>query len=338
MEHNNCTAARQYGVTEKMVRDWKANEKALKSMPRGKCALRRGTSHWPELKKHVADMVNEHRQNGYVVTRNKICLFALQWTKSNRDHSNRFKATVSWCTRFLGRHNMVLRQKMKIAQKLSADLDSKVNSFHRYVIKQCTKHGYALSSIGNMDETPMNFDMVGNKTVHQKGEKTILIKTTGHEKSSFTVVLGCTADGAKLRPMIIFKRKTMPKLKFAVGCFVHMNEKGWMDEERVKLWLDNVWSRRPGGLIEKRSLLVWAHLTPSTKQRLARIKTDAAVIPAGLTSLVQPLDVCLNKPFKDRIREQCNEWLVSGEKSFTKGGNMHAPVGCFVQVCRTSLE
>lgn len=25
MEHNNCAAARQYGVTEKMVCDWKAN-------------------------------------------------------------------------------------------------------------------------------------------------------------------------------------------------------------------------------------------------------------------------------------------------------------------------
>ncbi|KAJ1130292.1 hypothetical protein NDU88_008646 [Pleurodeles waltl] len=320
---------RQYGVTEKMVRDWKANEKALRSMPRGKCALRRGTPHWPELEKHVADMVNEHRQSGYIVTRNQIRLFALQWAKSNPDHSNRFKATVSWCTRFFERHNLVLRQKTKIAQKLPADLEAKVNSFHRYVIQQRNKHGYALSSIGNMDETPMNFDMVGNRTVHPKGAKTILIKTTGHEKSSFTVVLACTADGAKLRPMIIFKRKTMPKLKFPVGCFVHVHEKGWMDEEGVKLWLDNVWSRRPGGLIQKRSLLVWdmfrAHLTPSTKQRLARINTDAAVIPAGLTSLVQPLDVCLNKPFKDRIREQWNEWMVSGEKSFTKGGNMRAP-------------
>ncbi|KAJ1086507.1 hypothetical protein NDU88_004529 [Pleurodeles waltl] len=329
MEHNNCAAARQYGVTEKMVRDWKANEKALRSMPRGKCALRRGTPHWPELEKHVADMVNEHRQSGYIVTRNQIRLFALQWAKSNPDHSNRFKATVSWCTRFFERHNLVLRQKTKIAQKLPADLEAKVNSFHRYVIQQRNKHGYALSSIGNMDETPMNFDMVGNRTVHPKGAKTILIKTTGHEKSSFTVVLACTADGAKLRPMIIFKRKTMPKLKFPVGCFVHVHEKGWMDEEGVKLWLDNVWSRRPGGLIQKRSLLVWdmfrAHLTPSTKQRLARINTDAAVIPAGLTSLVQPLDVCLNKPFKDRIREQWNEWMVSGEKSFTKGGNMRAP-------------
>ncbi|XP_073425682.1 uncharacterized protein [Dendrobates tinctorius] len=40
---------------------------------------------------------------------------------------------------------------------------------------------------------------------------------------------------------------------------------------------------------------------------------------------VQPLDACLNKPFKDRIREQWNEWMVSGEKSFTKGGNMRTP-------------
>ncbi|KAM3844362.1 uncharacterized protein M6D78_002327 isoform 2-T4 [Vipera latastei] len=103
IEHNNCAAARQYGVTEKMVRDWKANEKGLKSMPRGKCALRRGTPHWPELEKHVIDMVNEHRQSGYIVTRNKIRLFALQWAKSNPDHSKRFKATVSWCTRFLER-------------------------------------------------------------------------------------------------------------------------------------------------------------------------------------------------------------------------------------------
>uniref|UniRef100_K7FTH4 HTH CENPB-type domain-containing protein n=1 Tax=Pelodiscus sinensis TaxID=13735 RepID=K7FTH4_PELSI len=129
-EHNNCAAASQYGVTEKMVRDWKANEDALKSMPSSKCALRRGTPHWSKLEKHIADMV--HHQNGYVVTRNKIRMFALQWAKSNPDHSKGFKATVSWCTRFLERHNLVLRQKTKIAQKLPADLDGKVSLFHRY--------------------------------------------------------------------------------------------------------------------------------------------------------------------------------------------------------------
>ena len=90
-----------------------------------------------------------------------------------------------------------------------------------------------------MDETPMNFDKVGNKTVDSKGAKTVLIKTTGHEKSSFTVVLASTADGVKLRPMIIFKRKTMPKTKFPVEVFVYVNEKCWMDEKGIKL--EHVW-------------------------------------------------------------------------------------------------
>ena len=57
--------------------------------------------------------------------------------------------------------------------------------------------------------------------------------------------------------------------------------------------------------------LVWdsfsAHLTDTVKQQLRENKTATAVIPGGLTSLVQPLDVCLNKPFKDRLREK---WMT----------------------------
>ena len=72
--------------------------------------------------------------------------------------------------------------------------------------------------------------MLSNKTVDCKGNKTILIKSTGHEKTKFTVVLSCLADGTKLMPMIIFKRKTMPSVKFPSGVFVHVHGKGWMDE------------------------------------------------------------------------------------------------------------
>ena len=50
--------------------------------------------------------------------------------------------------------------------------------------------------------------------------------------------------------------------------------------------------------------------------------TDLAIIPGGLTSIVQPLDVCLNKPFKDRLRAKWNIWMSSGQFSYTKGGNL----------------
>jgi len=64
------------------------------------------------------------------------------------------------------------------------------------------------------------------------------------------------------------------------------------------------------------------HLSTDVKRRLATNKTDFALIPGGLTSVLQPLDVCLNKPFKGHMREQWIEWFTSAEKTFTKAGNM----------------
>ena len=68
-----------------------------------------------------------------------------------------------------------------------------------------------------------------------------------------------------------------------------------------------VLNRRPGALLRKPSLLVWDsfhdHLGDDTKRLLSEMKTDLAVIPGGLTSVLQPLDVSVNKPFKDNIRK-----------------------------------
>ena len=46
--------------------------------------------------------------------------------------------------------------------------------------------------------------MMGNRTVDTKGKKTIFVKTTGNDKTRFTVILTCIADGTQLKPMIIF--------------------------------------------------------------------------------------------------------------------------------------
>jgi len=70
-----------------------------------------------------------------------------------------FQATNSWCTGFLRRKNFVLRQKTKIAQKLPEDLEEKVTHFHRFIINHRREFSYDLVHIGNMDETPVWFDM-----------------------------------------------------------------------------------------------------------------------------------------------------------------------------------
>jgi len=76
-----------------------------------------------------------------------------------------------------------------------------------------------------------------------------------------------------------------------------------MDGEGMKLRLEKVCSKSPGGLLKKPSLLVCdqfkAHVTELTKRLATKMKTHLAAIPGGLTSPLQPLDISVNKPFKD---------------------------------------
>ena len=76
-------------------------------------------------------------------------------------------------------------------------------------------------------------------------------------------------------------------------------------------------------------MLVWdqfrAHLTEPVKKKLDKLKTQQAVIPGGLTSVLQPLDVCLNKPFKDHVRKNWISWMGSDQVERTAGGNLKKP-------------
>ena len=87
----------------------------------------------------------------------------------------------------------------------------------------------------------------------------------------------------------------LPKDVISRGIYIHVNYKEWMNGEGMKLWLEKVWSKHPGGLLNKPPLLVCdqfkAHVTETTKRLATKLKTHLAVIPGGLTSQLQPPDV-----------------------------------------------
>ena len=47
-----------------------------------------------------------------------------------------FKASAGWCTRFMRRKNLTLRQRTHIAQKLPKDVDDKLYQFLKFVIDE----------------------------------------------------------------------------------------------------------------------------------------------------------------------------------------------------------
>ena len=167
-----------------------------------------------------------------------------------------FIASEGWCTRFMRRDLYSIQEPTKIAQRLPKHYVDNIINFQRFVIRHRRQHNYQLSCIGNMDEYLVYMEMLPHKTMNKKGASTVLIKSTGHEQSRYTVVLALMADGKKLPPMIIFKRKTKPPGNFPKGVKIHFNEKGWMDASSCELWTHSIWQHRPGGLHKQKSLLV----------------------------------------------------------------------------------
>ena len=116
----------------------------------------------------------------------------------------------------------------------------------------------------------------------------------------------------------------LPKgLKFPSCVIEHAHETGWMDECGTLNWLERPWNMEDA-VFKKPSLSVWdlfqAHLTDKVKEKCRSINTIIPVIPNGLTSILQPLNVCLNKLFKDKLRSKWIDWMSTKDKAITKGG------------------
>uniref|UniRef100_H3A682 HTH CENPB-type domain-containing protein n=1 Tax=Latimeria chalumnae TaxID=7897 RepID=H3A682_LATCH len=282
-QSNNSATGCEFGITEKMVRDWRKMEETLKEMLKIKHA------HCGALEVDLHEWVLQSWQNGYIATKNTIRLRALKMTKEEKykaDAGSTFVASAGWCTCFMERHGLTMQQQTKVVQKLPKDLEMKVV----FAINLQKEHDYHLSHIGNMDETPVIFDLPSNQTAQR-----LLVKTTRHRKTYLTVMLTYLADDSKLKPLIIFKCKTLPKN----GVLVKVHLKGWMDEEGTLMWLKKVWNTRPGGLC-KCSVLVRdmfrAHVT----------------------------DIMKNAT-KYRLRKMWTEWMCSGSAALTEGGNLKKP-------------
>jgi len=52
------------------------------------------------------------------------------------------------------------------------------------------------------------------------------------------------------------------------------------------------------------------------------MKTELVVIPGGMTSVLQPMDISINKPFKDKLRQQYLTWIADPACELTETGKI----------------
>jgi len=130
----------------------------------------------------------------------------------------------------------------------------------------------------------------------------------------FTNPIFFTVDGTKFPPICIFKGKRLPRNEeFPSGVIVWFQQNGWMDAELMKKYVDYVKEHLETN--NTSTMMVFdsfrGHLEESVKTKFRDSVIDLAVIPGGLTSICQPLDVTINKPFKDNLRKEWHVWMKS---------------------------
>jgi hypothetical protein len=67
------------------------------------------------------------------------------------------------------------------------------------------------------------------------------------------------------------------------------------------------------------------HLVESVKNRFNEKQTNIAIIPDGLTSKLQPLDVAINKSFKAKLCYYYNKWINFKIHELTPAGRIKRP-------------
>lgn len=172
----------------------------------------------------------------------------------------------------------------------------------------------------------MPFEIGTDTTYNETGARTVWVKSIGSglDKRQATVQLTVHADGiAQTPPMIVFRGKglritTTERKQWDKRVVVRFQENAWVDENVGLQWIQGVWRQRT---FHPKLLVLDVHKaqkTPAFLRALSLRHTTPAFIPPGCTGLVQPLDVALNKPFKDLVdvkyhqhfEEHLDAWML----------------------------
>ncbi|CAI6010818.1 unnamed protein product [Closterium sp. NIES-65] len=117
------------------------------------------------------------------------------------------------------------------------------------------------------------------------------------------------------------------------GIVVQAQDNGWMDESAVQTWLSKEvlpHLNPQRGQNARRAMLVLdsyrGHITQTMLQSYRTHSITPAVIPAGCTSQIQPLDVSINRCFKAAVRACYARWFMrEGIHLKTNKGNLRRP-------------
>ena len=243
--------------------------------------------------------------NQLVITRAKFII-------DQKNIQTECEFSTGWLTHFKQRYNIVNRKAgSKLIRKDDIELDALI-AFVKKVNKKINSGYY--DSIMNFDETGLYYDSKIEYTLDIKGAQRVEIKTTGREKQRISIIFGIDLlDKIDTLPFIILKGTTKRSINHIPqndSYRLSFQDNAWCDEDQFILFL----SCLPK---DKKILLLYdnfkAHKTKKVMKYLSDQYPliDILLLPPNTTSILQPLDVGVNKTVKNHIKNEYMNWLIN---------------------------
>lgn len=314
------------GINRKSIREWRDKKNLFldinaKSV-RYRCNRVKGLntifSEEEELK--IKLWIIECRKQLCPISTKSLVAYASKMKEDfNIKHIN---VKLRWAYRFLKRYGFSIRRITHLGQfipRLHSEIKKK---FIENIISARKKLNIDFDQndrIINMDETPCYLDMNYETTIDFRGQKNIEIQTSGRENYRISVLLSITGNGDKLPPLIIVKgeegkyiEKNLNTLYFVKNksIFVRSQKSGWCTSELFATYIKEIFLPYQKNLGEKCLLIMdqaSSHVSNESIEMLNNNEVSYYLIPVGMTPECQPLDISINKKFKDNIKRLFEE-------------------------------
>ena len=277
------------------------------------------------LKEHEDEILRfifELREQGMGVTIRMVVLKASELSNAFRHKTHLAKEHA--VRRFVKSHKLVHRVCTHESQRSPAAVEGEAMDWLIRIRPLLIGDNRDQRFIINMDQTPIFFTMVPRTTLNVSGARTVNLRTSTSSSMRVTAAITVTASGHQLPEFMVFKGKPGGRIEREFGSYAEnhqaygvysVQERAWMDEKSMLKWVDVVLKpyiqTAPAGIHPILFLDSYrCHIMGSVVSTIQSLGVQVEHIPGGCTGLLQPVDVGINKPLKNRVKSCWDAWMM----------------------------
>lgn len=282
-----------------------------------------------ELDQVIQEVIRDIRRSGGVVNTTIVVattrgVISAKNPSLLRENGGHLSVSPSFAKSVLKRMGYVKRKCSNAGKVTVERFEEAQEEFLADIKAEVLMHDIPLDLVFNWDQTGIHLVPTGEWTMHQAKEKVVPI-THSDDKRQITGVFAVTATGKYFPPQLIYKGKTErchPRVSTPAGWDMWHSEKHWSTEDTMVRYIENVIvpcvnERREVLKLPKSqpALAIFdcfkGQTTPQVNALLGKHHVRVVIVPANCTDKLQPLDISINKPFKDEMKKRFQLWYAS---------------------------